>query len=150
MQRNWIGKSVGAEVDFALERGGSIRIFTTRPDTLFGATFMVLAPEHPLTLELAAGTPQATAVAAFVERMRRVDRSARTEATTEKEGVFTGAYAVNPLTRERIPIWVANFILMEYGTGAIMAVPAHDQRDFEMATKFTSIRVVIQPMATAA
>jgi leucyl-tRNA synthetase len=146
MQRNWIGKSVGAEVDFALERGGSIRIFTTRPDTLFGATFMVLAPEHPLTLELAAGTPQATAVAAFVERMRRADRSARTEATTEKEGVFTGAYAVNPLTRERIPIWVANFILMEYGTGAIMAVPAHDQRDFDMARRYQlPIRVVIQP-----
>jgi len=146
MQRNWIGKSVGADVDFALERGGSMRIFTTRPDTLFGATFMVLAPEHPLTAGLAAGTPQEQAVAAFVERMRRADRAVRVDATTEKEGVFTGAYAVNPLTRQRIPIWVANFILMEYGTGAIMAVPAHDQRDFEMATKYRlPIRVVIQP-----
>ena len=146
MQRNWIGKSVGADVEFALEQGGSLRIFTTRPDTLFGATFMVLAPEHPLTLRLAAGTPQEQAVAAFVERMRRADRAVRVDATAEKEGVFTGAYAVNPLTRERIPIWVANFILMEYGTGAIMAVPAHDQRDFEMASKFQlPIRVVIQP-----
>jgi leucyl-tRNA synthetase len=146
MQRNWIGKSVGADVDFALERGGSIRIFTTRPDTLYGATFMVLAPEHALTPSLAAGTPQQGAVVSFVERMRRADKAVRTDATTEKEGVFTGAYAINPLTRERIPIWVANFILMEYGTGAIMAVPAHDQRDFDLATKYRlPIRVVIQP-----
>ena len=146
MQRNWIGKSVGADVEFSLERGGTIRIFTTRPDTLYGATFMVLAPEHPLTLALANGTPQQEAVAAFVERMRSADRTTRVDATLEKEGVFTGAYAVNPLTHERIPIWVANFILMEYGTGAIMAVPAHDQRDFEMATKYRlPIRVVIQP-----
>jgi leucyl-tRNA synthetase len=146
MQRNWIGKSVGAEVEFPLERGDGLRIFTTRPDTLYGATFMVLAPEHPLTPNLAAGTAQEATVKAFVERMRVVDASVRTEATTEKEGVFTGAYAVNPLTRERIPIWVANFILMGYGTGAIMGVPAHDQRDFDLATKYgLSIRVVIQP-----
>jgi len=150
MQRNWIGKSVGADVDFAVDRGGSVRIFTTRPDTLYGATFMVLAPEHPLTLSLAAGTPQEKAVGAFVERMRRADRAVRVDAMTEKEGVFTGAYAVNPLTRERIPIWVANFILMEYGTGAIMAVPAHDQRDFDLATKYRlPIRVVIQPDSEA-
>jgi leucyl-tRNA synthetase len=146
MQRNWIGKSVGAEVEFSLEAGGSIRIFTTRPDTLYGATFMVLAPEHPLALSLSAGTPEQTSVASFVERMRRAERSARIDATTEKEGVFTGAYALNPLTHERIPIWVANFILMDYGTGAIMAVPAHDQRDFEMARKYgLPVRVVIQP-----
>ncbi len=146
MQRNWIGKSVGAEVDFPMERGGSIRIFTTRPDTLYGATFMVLAPEHPLTLSLSAGTPEHSRVAAFAERMRQADRTARTDVTLQKEGVFTGAYAINPLTRERIPIWVANFILMEYGTGAIMAVPAHDQRDFEMATAYgLPVRIVIQP-----
>ena len=146
MQRNWIGKSTGAEVDFPLESGGSIRIFTTRPDTLYGATFMVLAPEHPLTLELAASTHHAAAVQAFAEQMRQADAAQRTDATTEKEGVFTGAYAINPLTRERIPIWVANFILMGYGTGAIMAVPAHDQRDFEMAKKYDlPIQVVIQP-----
>lgn len=147
MQRNWIGKSVGAEAEFPLEAGGAIRIFTTRPDTLHGATFMVLAPEHPLALSLSAGTPEQANVASFVERMRRAERAVRVDATTEKEGVFTGAYALNPLTRERIPIWVANFILMEYGTGAIMAVPAHDQRDFEMAGKYgLPIRVVIQPM----
>jgi leucyl-tRNA synthetase len=146
MQRNWIGKSVGAEVDFPLEGGEPIRIFTTRPDTLYGATFMVLAPEHPLALSLSAGTSQAAEVSAFVERMRRTDKVVRADAATEKEGVFTGAFAVNPLTRERIPIWVANFIIMEYGTGAIMAVPAHDQRDFEMARKYgLPVRVVIQP-----
>jgi leucyl-tRNA synthetase len=146
MQRNWIGKSVGAEVEFALSEGGSLRIFTTRPDTLYGATFMVLAPEHPLALSLAAGTSQEIAVAAFVARMRRADKIVRTDAATEKEGVFTGAHAVNPMTRERIPIWVANFVLMEYGTGAIMAVPAHDQRDFDFARKYgLPIRVVIQP-----
>jgi leucyl-tRNA synthetase len=146
MQRNWIGKSVGADVEFRLERGESLRIFTTRPDTLYGATFMVLAPEHPLTLRLAAGTPQQDAVTAFVERMRRAEKTARVDAATEKEGVFTGAYAVNPLTEERIPIWVANFILMEYGTGAIMGVPAHDQRDLELARTYRlPIRVVIQP-----
>jgi leucyl-tRNA synthetase len=146
MQKNWIGKSVGAEVDFPLENGSCLRIFTTRPDTLFGATFMVLAPEHPLSLSLSAGTPQGGAVAAFVERMRRSDKIVRTDAATEKEGVFTGAYAVNPMTRGRIPIWVANFVLMEYGTGAIMAVPAHDQRDFDFAKKYSlPITVVIQP-----
>jgi leucyl-tRNA synthetase len=146
MQRNWIGKSVGAEVDFPLEAGGSIRIFTTRPDTLYGATFMVLAPEHPLAQRLSAPTPQAGPVADFVARMRQTDRVVRTDAGAEKEGVFTGAYAVNPMSSERIPIWVANFVLMEYGTGAIMAVPAHDQRDFEFATKYhLPIRVVIQP-----
>jgi leucyl-tRNA synthetase len=146
MQKNWIGKSVGAEVDFPLVNGGSLRIFTTRPDTLFGATFMVLAPEHPLALSLSAGTSQEAATAAFVTRMRRADKAVRTDAATEKEGVFTGAYAVNPMTRERIPIWVANFVLMEYGTGAIMAVPAHDQRDFDFARQYgLPIRVVIQP-----
>jgi leucyl-tRNA synthetase len=146
MQRNWIGKSVGAEVDFPLVSGGHIRIFTTRPDTLFGATFMVLAPEHPLARSLSRGTPQAESVADFCDRMRRADKALRTDAATEKEGVFTGSYAVNPMTQEPIPIWVANFVLMEYGTGAIMAVPAHDQRDFDFATKYAlPIRVVIRP-----
>jgi leucyl-tRNA synthetase len=150
MQRNWIGKSMGAEVDFPLADGGSLRIFTTRPDTLFGATFMVLAPEHPLVLSLSSGTPQESTVRDFVTGMRRADKAVRTDATAEKEGVFTGAYAVNPLTRERIPIWVANFVLMEYGTGAIMAVPAHDQRDFDFARVYRlPIRVVIQPPGEA-
>ena len=144
MQRNWIGKSVGAEVGFPMADGGpSIMIFTTRQDTLYGATFMVLAPEHPLARQLGQGKPD---VQAFIERMRTEDRMVRTAAETEKEGVFTGAYAVNPLTQERIPIWLANFVLLEYGTGAIMAVPAHDQRDFAFAKKYRiPIRVVIQP-----
>ncbi len=144
MQRNWIGKSVGAEVNFPLVNGESpITIFTTRQDTLFGATFMVLAPEHPLALHLGEGKAD---VQAFIKRMRAEDRVVRTAADTEKEGVFTRAYAINPLTEEKIPIWVANFVLLEYGTGAIMAVPAHDQRDFEFAQKYKlPIRVVIQP-----
>jgi leucyl-tRNA synthetase len=146
MQKNWIGKSVGAEVEFPLAKRGSLRIFTTRPDTLFGATFMVLAPEHPLTLALSAGTTEESAVAAFVARMRGADRAERSAAAAEKDGVFTGAWAINPMTKERIPIWAANFVLMEYGTGAIMAVPAHDQRDFDFARKYgLPIRVVIQP-----
>ncbi|HEV8662317.1 MAG TPA: leucine--tRNA ligase [Candidatus Methylomirabilis sp.] len=151
MQRNWIGKSIGAEVQFPLAgRPEALTIFTTRQDTLYGATFMVLAPEHPLTLELSRGTGQEGTVAAFVERMRRQTTAARSRAETEKEGVFTGAYALNPMTQERIPVWTANFVLLEYGTGAIMAVPAHDQRDFEFATKYRlPIRVVIQPTGTS-
>ncbi|GAB6062433.1 leucine--tRNA ligase [Deferrisoma palaeochoriense] len=147
MQRNWIGKSHGAEVTFPLaDREGAITVFTTRPDTLYGVTFMSLAPEHPLALELAAGTEQEAEVRAFVERVRRQDKIRRTSDEAEKEGVFTGAYCVNPLTGERVPIFVANFVLMEYGTGAVMAVPAHDQRDFEFAKKYgLPIRVVIEP-----
>lgn len=144
MQRNWIGRSVGAEVNFPLANGLSpITIFTTRQDTLYGATFMVLAPEHPLVPQLAQGRPE---VQIFIERMRTQDHLVRTAAETEKEGIFTGAYAVNRLTEEKIPIWLANFVLLEYGTGAIMAVPAHDQRDFEFAKKYElPIQVVIQP-----
>ncbi|MGH7479882.1 MAG: leucine--tRNA ligase, partial [Candidatus Methylomirabilales bacterium] len=144
MQRNWIGKSVGAQVDFPMVSGGPpIAIFTTRHDTLYGATFMVLAPEHPLARELARGWPE---VEGFIERMRTEDRLVRTAAETEKEGVFTGAFAINPLTQEKIPIWLANFVVLEYGTGAVMAVPAHDQRDFEFAKKYhLPIRVVIHP-----
>jgi leucyl-tRNA synthetase len=146
MQRNWIGKSEGAEVNFPLEDGsGAITIFTTRPDTLCGATFMSLAPEHPLVERLIEGRPEAASVRAFVERAGRLDRTTRLTGNFEKEGVFTGARAINPLTRQPIPIWIGNFVLMEYGTGAIMAVPAHDQRDFEFAKKYAiPIRVVIQ------
>src|SRR5918999_5253941 len=130
MQRNWIGRSWGVEVDFPVVDGGQpIRIFTTRQDTLYGATFVVLAPEHPMVRELVAGRPEEAAVQSFVEQTGRMDRIARTSAATEKLGVFTGRYALNPLTQERIPVWIANFVLMDYGTGAIMAVPAHDQRD---------------------
>ena len=147
MQRNWIGKSVGAEVDFPLVgHEGALRIFTTRPDTIFGATFVSLAVEHPLALKFAAGTPQQRAVEEFIERVRKISQTRRGEDEGEKEGVFTGAYCRNPFSGEEIPIYLANFVLMEYGTGAVMAVPAHDQRDFEFAKKYNlPIRVVIQP-----
>ena len=144
MQTNWIGKSFGAEVDFKIVQSDEvIKIFTTRPDTLYGAMFMVLAPEHPLTEKLSRGTEQEKAIAAFVQKVKKQDTIAR---ACEKEGVFTGAYAVNPLTGESIPVWTANFVLMGYGTGAIMSVPAHDQRDLDFARQYhLPVRVVIQP-----
>lgn len=147
MQRNWIGKSIGAEILFLLENSkGPIRVFTTRQDTVFGATFMSLAPEHPLALTLSKGTSQEKAVRDFVEKMKRQDRTKRTAPTTEKEGVFTGGYCLNPMTRARMPIFVANFVLMEYGTGAVMAVPTHDQRDFEFAKEYQlPLIVVVEP-----
>jgi leucyl-tRNA synthetase len=147
MQKNWIGKSYGTSVRFPLADGdGAIEIFTTRPDTLYGSTFMVLAPEHPLARSLSAGADQEEAMLNFVNRIGLQEKAVRTDEATEKEGVFTGKYAINPLTNEPIPIWVANFVLMEYGTGAIMAVPTHDQRDFEFAAKYgLRLRVVIQP-----
>ncbi len=154
MQRNWIGKSVGVEVDFPLAEPLSdlpaLRIFTTRQDTIFGATFMSLAPESPLVERLIEGRPQAAAVREFVTRVSRQDKAIRTAADREKEGVFTGAHAINPFTKARIPVWVANFVLYEYGTGAIMAVPAHDQRDFEFAGKYgIPVRLAIQNPAGA-
>ena len=147
MQKNWIGKSEGAAIDFPLEgRDQKITVFTTRPDTLFGATFMSLAPENPLALELSKGTAQEEAVKLFVERVIKQDKIVRSAEDLEKEGVFTGAYCVNPVSNFRMPVYVANFVLMEYGTGAVMAVPTHDQRDFEFAEKYGLERiVVIQP-----
>ena len=143
-QRNWIGRSPGAEVDFAVEGGGSIRVFTTRIDTIYGATFVVLAPEHPLVASLTAGAPDRTRAA--VARLHAQDRRARQAGQVEKEGVFVDRYAKNPFSGERVPIWVGNFVLMGYGTGAIMAVPAHDQRDLEFARRYQlPVRVVIQP-----
>jgi len=144
MQTNWIGKSFGAEVDFKIVQSDEvIKIFTTRPDTLYGAMFMVLAPEHPLTEKLSRGTKQEEVIKAFVQKVKKQDTIAR---ACEKEGVFTGAYAVNPLTGESIPVWTANFVLMGYGTGAIMSVPAHDQRDLDFARQYhLPVRVVIQP-----
>jgi leucyl-tRNA synthetase len=146
MQKNWIGKSYGVEVEFPLEgRDDKIRIFTTRPDTLFGATFMSMAPEHPM-VPLLTTSDQKNAVDAFVEKVRNTDRIVRTSEEAEKEGVFTGSHAINPMNDERIPIYLANFVLMDYGTGAIMAVPTHDQRDFEFAGKYEiPMQVVIQP-----
>ncbi|MDY6988230.1 MAG: leucine--tRNA ligase [Thermodesulfobacteriota bacterium] len=147
MQKNWIGKSVGAEIYFPLEKSEDhIAVFTTRQDTVYGATFMCMAPEHPLVSKLAAGTPQEAEVQAFVERMARQDKAKRTSEDYEKEGVFIGTYCINPFTKRRMPLFTANFALMEYGTGAVMAVPAHDQRDFEFARKYgLEIMVVIQP-----
>jgi leucyl-tRNA synthetase len=147
MQANWIGKSTGAEVDFQIKDANeSIQVFTTRPDTLYGATFMVLAPEHPLTHSLSRGTQQEKAIDAFIKQVRNQDKIARTSEGGEKLGVFTGASAINPLNGESVPIWTANFVLMDYGTGAIMSVPAHDHRDFEFAKKYDlPIRIVILP-----
>jgi len=136
MQRNWIGRSVGADVDFPLEGlNGHLRIFTTRPDTLFGATYMVLAPEHPLVGALTR-PEQAAAVAAYREQAARKSDLQRAETDREKTGVFTGSYAVNPVNGGRLPIWIADYVMMGYGTGAIMAVPGHDQRDWEFARAF--------------
>ena len=147
MQKNWIGKSVGAQINFAVENSDEvIAVFTTRQDTVFGATFMCLAPEHPLVSKLSKGTPQEKEVAQFVERIALQDRSARSIENYEKEGVFIGAYCLNPLTGNRMPVYTANFALMEYGTGAVMSVPAHDQRDFDFARKYgLDIVVVVKP-----
>jgi len=145
-QENWIGRSQGAEVDFPVEGQEPIRVFTTRVDTICGATFMVLAPEHPRVDALLAGTAGEAAAREAVFRLRSQDRRARLEGQFEKEGVFTGRHATNPFTGEKIPIWVGNFVLMGYGTGAIMAVPAHDERDFEFARKYgLLVRPVIRP-----
>ncbi|MCZ7540723.1 MAG: leucine--tRNA ligase [Anaerolineae bacterium] len=145
MQANWIGRSEGAHVTFRTEGGDPIEVFTTRPDTLWGATFMVLAPEHPLVNRVT--TPQQRpAVEAYVAAAARKSEIDRTAEGKDKTGVFTGGYAVNPVNSERIPIWIADYVLISYGSGAIMAVPAHDQRDFEFARKFSlPIRIVIQP-----
>ena len=147
MQRHWINKSVGAAIDFMVEGSEHrLTIFTTRPDTIFGATFMSIAPEHPLLDALCQGTGQEEQVKAFVEETRVAKQRANYEDVLEKAGVFTGSYCVNPFTKERLPIYAANFVLMDYGTGAVMAVPAHDQRDFEFACKYKiAIRQVIQP-----
>jgi leucyl-tRNA synthetase len=137
MQRNWIGKSVGAEIDFAIEGYDSepIRVFTTRPDTLFGATYMVLAPEHHL-VEKITSEQQRSAVQAYVESAAAKSDLDRQELSKEKTGVWTGAYANHPVTNKQIPIWIADYVLASYGTGAIMAVPAQDERDWEFAEAF--------------
>jgi leucyl-tRNA synthetase len=135
MQRNWIGRSEGAEVIFRAEQGQEIIVFTTRPDTLWGATFMVLAPEHPLVAQVTSDEQRA-AVDAYVQQAQAASAAARTAEEKDKTGVWTGGYAVNPVNGARIPIWIADYVLMGYGTGAIMAVPAHDERDFVFALKF--------------
>ena len=154
MQRNWIGKSEGVEINFKLQTSNlktntkskisTLKIYTTRPDTLFGVTYMVLAPEHPLALELSKGTPQEKTVKEYIEKVKHESAHERA-ISTAKEGVFTGGYAINPANGEEVPIWIADYVLMAYGTGAVMAVPAHDQRDFEFAkTHQLPLKVVIQ------
>ncbi|MGQ9695707.1 MAG: leucine--tRNA ligase [Thermodesulfobacteriota bacterium] len=147
MQKNWIGRSEGAIINFPLwNREGFIPVFTTRQDTVYGATFMTLAPEHPLTCQLAQGTPYEKEVRDFVERIKRQDKAKRTAEDYEKEGLFIGAYCRNPFTGQKMPILAGNFVLMEYGTGAVMGVPTHDQRDFYFAKKFNlPLILVIQP-----
>ncbi|MBI4187381.1 MAG: leucine--tRNA ligase [Chloroflexi bacterium] len=149
MQRNWIGRSTGTELSFALDHPGveekEIRVFTTRPDTAFGVTFMVLAPEHPLVTRLVSPDRRA-AVEEYVARSRQQNDIERLSTERERDGVFTGAYAINRLNGERVSIWIADYVLMGYGTGAVMAVPAHDTRDFDFASKYNlPIKVVIAP-----
>lgn len=146
LQRNWIGRSEGAEVKFNIDGSDeTITVFTTRPDTLFGATYMVMAPEHRLVDEIVT-EEQMAAVEEYRERTARKSDLERTELAKEKTGVFTGAFAMNPVNGERIPVWIADYVLQGYGTGAIMAVPAHDERDFEFAQKFElPIKQVVQP-----
>lgn len=147
MQQNWIGKSYGAEIEFQIkDTDEKIKVFTTRPDTLFGATFMSIAPEHPQVKKLLAGTSQEAEGLAFVDSILKEDKVNRMDDDKEKHGFFTGKYVVNPVTGADMPVYIANFVLMDYGTGAVMAVPAHDQRDFEFARKYNcNIKIVIQP-----
>lgn len=146
MQKNWIGRSEGCQFSMAIEgHDEKLTVFTTRPDTVFGVTYMVLAPEHPLVSVITKGTPQEEEVNAFINQIKLISDVDRSSNELEKAGVFTGAYAINPMNNEKVPIWIANYVLMDYGTGAIMAVPAHDQRDFDFAKKYDlPIRVVIQ------
>src|SRR5436305_14016286 len=148
MQRSWIGRSEGARIKFAVadRRDRVIDIFTTRIDTFYGVTFVLSAPEHPMVDRFAAESPDPEGFRARVGKFRALDREARLTGALEKEGFDTGRKAVNPFTGEDVPIWIANFVLAEYGTGAIMAVPAHDERDSECARKYgLPIKVVVVP-----
>ncbi len=144
MQKNWIGKSHGVEITFPMAEGnGSIKVFTTRQDTLFGATFMLIAPEQPLVMELVRGKPREKEVREFVENVKKQDMMTRTSEYYEKEGIFLDAYCLNPVTNNKMPIFAANFVLADYGTGCVMAVPTHDQRDFEFAEKYNLPMIVV-------
>jgi leucyl-tRNA synthetase len=146
MQENWIGKSKGTEIDFKIENKDKIKIFTTRPDTLYGVTFLVFAPEHPKILELVKGTKYEKPTREFIKKVLTQDRFTRTDKDKEKQGLFIGKYAINPINNEKIPIYIGNFVLLDYGGGAVMSVPAHDQRDFEFAKKYKiPIKTVIKP-----
>ncbi|TSA53219.1 MAG: leucine--tRNA ligase [Planctomycetaceae bacterium] len=144
MQKNWIGKSEGLEITFPMAKGDSeIKVFTTRQDTLFGATFMLIAPEHPLVMELVEGKPVEKDVREFVEKVKKQDMMTRTSEYYEKEGIFLGSYCLNPVTNNKMSIYAANFVLADYGTGCVMAVPTHDQRDFEFAQKYGLPMIVV-------
>ena len=146
MQRNWIGKSEGTEIIFKLETGEQLPVFTTRADTLFGVTFITIAPEHQLQKDLINKMPNRDEVRSYIDNAIRKSDIERTSTVREKDGVFTGLYAINPITNERVPLWVGDYVLASYGTGIVMGVPAHDQRDFEFAKKYNlPIRVVIKP-----
>ncbi len=147
MQQNWIGRSEGVEVDFKVDgMDKAVRVYTTRPDTIYGVTYVVIAPEHPVVKELIKGTEQEQVCNEFINKMMFLNEIDRTATDVEKEGVFTGRYVINPLNGDRVPLYLANYVLAEYGTGVVMAVPAHDQRDFEFAKKYNlPIKVVIQP-----
>ncbi len=137
MQKNWIGKSIGAEIDFKIDETDKLlKVFTTRADTLFGVTYMVMAPEHPYVMDLVKGTEYEAPVLAYLDKVQHMNDIERTSTTNEKTGVFIGKYAVNPVNGKKVPIFISDYVLMGYGTGAIMAVPAHDQRDFDFAKKF--------------
>ena len=146
MQANWIGRSEGARVDFTLsETGDPCPVFTTRPDTIYGVTFMAVAPEHPLLQKLLPGSPREREIRDFIARQALIPAAERAAETTAKEGVFTGFHVTNPYTGERVPLWATNYVLMDYGTGMVMAVPAHDQRDFDFARQYgLPVKVVIQ------
>ncbi|MDD4767415.1 MAG: leucine--tRNA ligase [Desulfotomaculaceae bacterium] len=147
MQENWIGRSEGAEIDFQIEGSADIlTVYTTRPDTVFGITYMVLAPEHPLVEKLIAGSEKEAEIRAFVQNIKSLSDIDRTSTEVEKIGLSLGVNCINPLTGEKVPVLIANYVLLEYGTGCVMGVPAHDQRDFEFARKYNyPVRVVIQP-----
>lgn len=147
MQANWIGRSEGVEIDFKVDgMDKSVRVYTTRPDTIYGVTYVVIAPEHSIVKELIKGTEQEKECQEFISKMQFLNEIARTSTDTEKEGVFTGRYIINPLNGDKVPLYLANYVLAEYGTGVVMAVPAHDQRDFDFARKYKMpIKVVIHP-----
>lgn len=147
MQTNWIGRSEGAEIKFKIDgTDKELTVYTTRPDTIFGVSYMVIAPEHPLVKELIAGRPEEKKCLEFIERVQKQSEIVRSATDTEKEGEFTGVYMVNPLNNEKIPLYLANYVFLDYGTGIVMGVPAHDQRDFDFAKKYNlPIRIVIQP-----
>ncbi|MCX4266286.1 MAG: class I tRNA ligase family protein, partial [Firmicutes bacterium] len=151
MQHNWIGRSEGVEAIFKTEAGEDLPVFTTRVDTIFGVTYMVLAPEHPMVTKLTKGTEYEQSVSEFIRKVQKLSNIDRTSGNLEKEGMFIGAYAINPVNGQKVPIWITNYVLMDYGTGAVMGVPSHDERDFDFAHKYNLpiIRVIAQDEQSA-